>query len=228
MRPLGDDTSIFEQHDAVGRGDRRQAMSDDDHRPTGEHGVQRGMDPFFDGDVDGAGGVIEHDDRRRREQDASDGDALALATRQVVAALADDGVVAAVELFDEPVRLRGDGGSADVAVAGVGASEGDVRAYRVGEEERFVGDDADVMAHAAQRQRAHVVAVDRHGAVIDVVEAGEQASDGRLARSGRADDGDRLARCHCHREPVEHCRPVALARGLQSPRRSLGSPRRSR
>ena len=64
------------------------------------------MDLLLDLDVDGAGGVVEHQDRRVDEQGAGDGDALALAARQGVAALADDGVVALGQLPDELVGAR--------------------------------------------------------------------------------------------------------------------------
>ena len=80
------------------------------------------------------------------------------------------------------------------AAVGVGSGEGDVVEHAGREEERIVGDDVDRMAQIVQREVADVVAVDPDGAVVDVVEAGEQAGDGRLARAGRADDRDGLAR----------------------------------
>ena len=49
-------------------------------------------------DVDGAGGVVEDQDRRVDEQGPGDGDALALAAREGVAPLADHGVVAVGQL----------------------------------------------------------------------------------------------------------------------------------
>ena len=59
---------------------------------------QRVVDLLLDLHVDGAGGVVEHEDRRVDQQRAGDGDALALAARERVAALADDGVVALGQL----------------------------------------------------------------------------------------------------------------------------------
>ena len=66
---------------------------------------QRTMDGFLDVNIDGAGGVVEHEDARVGEEGAGDGDALALAARQVVTTLADDGVVAVVKSEDEIVSL---------------------------------------------------------------------------------------------------------------------------
>ena len=61
---------------------------------------------LLDLDVDGAGGVVEHQDRRVEQQGPGDGDALALTAGQGVAALAHDRVVAVGELPDELVGAR--------------------------------------------------------------------------------------------------------------------------
>ncbi len=55
---------------------------------------------------------------------------------------------------------RGDG-LVDLVVGRVGSGEGDVVADRPGEEERLLGDDAELAPQRAHRDVAEVVAVDR-------------------------------------------------------------------
>ena len=56
--------------------------------------------------VEARGRFVENQDRRVGENRARDRDALALAARQPHAALADDRVVALLELLDELVAVR--------------------------------------------------------------------------------------------------------------------------
>ena len=133
------------------------------------------------------------EDRRVEQQRSRDGDALALAAREGVAALADHGVVALGEAHDELVGVGRSGRRLDLFEGRVGQSVGDVVADGDGEEERLVEDDADVLAQRRQGHVAHVVAVDGDGALGDVVEAVEQARDRGLARAGASDDGHGLA-----------------------------------
>ena len=58
---------------------------------------------------------------------------------------------------------------------------------------------------------ANVDAVDPHRALVHVVEAGEQQSDGRLPRSGGADERDRLAGLDGQREVAQHRLRVQVA-----------------
>ena len=67
-------------------------------------------------------------------------------------------------------------------------------------------------AQAVHREVADVVAVDQHRAVVDVVEAGEQPGDRRLAAAGAPDERDGLARGHVQVEVREH-RLVGLGAG---------------
>ena len=82
----------------------------------------------------------------------------------------------------------------DLVVGRVGTAVGDVGADGVGEQERVLEHDADLAPQRVERHVAHVDAVDADRPRLHVVEAGEQQADRRLARAGRADEGDRLAR----------------------------------
>ena len=111
---------LVEQHHPVGQADGGQAVGDDQRGAALHEHPQAGVDCLLHLDVDGAGGVVEHQDRRVDEQGAGDGDALALAARQRVAALAHHGVVAVGQLPDELVGPGGRGGRLDLGEVGVG------------------------------------------------------------------------------------------------------------
>ena len=210
MGAVGDDPAAVEQHDAVGEPDRREAVGDDQRRAALHQDLQPLVDLLLDLDVDRAGGVVEHQDRRVDQQRAGDRDPLALAARQRVAALADDGVVALRQRVDELVGAGGASRRPDLLERRVGAPVGDVVADRGREQERLVEHDADLGAQAVEREVAHVVAVDLDRAAGDVVEARQQPRDRRLAAGRAADHRDRLAGAQVQREVVEDQRPVAV------------------
>ena len=105
VRAVGDDPAAFDEHDAVGEADRRQPVRDHERGAAGQQRPERVVDVLLDLHVDRAGRVVEDEDRRVGQQGAGDRDPLALASGQVVAALADDGVVAIGQVVDELVGV---------------------------------------------------------------------------------------------------------------------------
>ena len=138
VRARGHDAPVLEQDHPVGQADGRQPVGDHDGRAALQQRRQGGVDLGLDLHVDGAGGVVEHEQPGVHEQGAGDGDALALTARQRVAPLADDAVVAVGQLADEVVGLRGAGGGDDLVERRVGPAVGDVVAHRHREQERLV------------------------------------------------------------------------------------------
>ena len=92
--PIGHHPATVEQHDAVGEGDGRRAVGDDDRGSAPHHLGEGVADLVLLGRVDGRGGVVEDQDAWIGEDGAGDGDPLALPARQRVAPLADDRGVA--------------------------------------------------------------------------------------------------------------------------------------
>ena len=110
MRALLDDPAVVEHDDVPGAPDRREAVGDHDRRAAGQQPAQALLDPALGVDVDVRGRLVEHEDPRVGDQRAGEGDELALAGRELDAALADLGVVAVLERGDEVVgadRARG-------------------------------------------------------------------------------------------------------------------------
>ncbi len=76
---------------------------------------------------------------------------------------------------------------------GVGLGVEEVLGDRLVEQVRVLGDDADRRPQRLAGELAHVVPVDEHRATGDVVEPWHERHERRLAGTGRADEGDRLA-----------------------------------
>ena len=157
-------------------------MGDHDRGAAGEQAAHGSFDPRLGVQVDVGGGLVEDQDPRVGDQRAREREQLALAGRQLGAALADLGVIAARQLGDELVGADRGGGGADLRVVGVGAPEGDVLANRAREQERLLGHDPHLRAQRVAGDLAQVVSVDQHAPARRVVEAGGELGHRRLAR----------------------------------------------
>ena len=159
---LGDDPPVLEHDDRVGERDRREPVGDHDRRAVAHRGGEAGADQRLRRRVDGGGGVVEDQDPRVDHERPRDREPLALAAGERDPALADHRVVAVGKLLDERVRLRRARRRLDELLVDVGHAERDVVAHARREEERILGDDADLAAERAPRHVAHVDAVDEH------------------------------------------------------------------
>src|SRR5215831_9891841 len=79
VRALLDDAAMVEHHQPVHAGDGREPVRDRDHGLARHQGAEALLDRRFDLAVERGGRFVEHQDRRVLEDDARDGDALALA-----------------------------------------------------------------------------------------------------------------------------------------------------
>ena len=147
------------------------------------------------------------------EEQASDRQALLLAARQPVAALAHDGVVAVGKSGDGVVDARRLGGGDDLVGGRLRLGVAQVVADRHVEEVRVLADHSDGAVQRCQREVADVVAVDADRSRCDVVEARDQRHHRRLAGTRGADEGDRLAGGDVERDAVED---VAVGVGVGS------------
>ena len=112
--------------------------------------------------IEVGGGLVEDEDAGMGQEGPRQGDQLALARRQGLAPFMDDGVDPVGHPLDqlgEPHRAHG---LLDLVVGGLGPGEGDVVADGPGEEERLLGDHAELAAQRPQGHALEVVAVDEH------------------------------------------------------------------
>ena len=213
MRALVYQPSRIQDGDPVGELERRAAVRDQQRGAPGHHLAQGRVDLRLDPRIDGGGGVVQHEDRRVGDQRPGQRHPLALAAGQGEALLADDGAVAVRQAGDELVGFRRPGRRDDLLRRRIGPAVGDVGADRVGEQEAVLHHQADRGPQRLQGQVADIPAADPDHAAPDVIEARQQQGDRRLARSGRADHRERLARPHVQGQAPKHRRRRQVAEG---------------
>ena len=119
--PVSTTRPAVDHIDAVGAAHGRQAVGDQDGGAPGHQPLQRRLHLGLALGVEGAGGLVEQQDRRVLQERAGDGDPLALAAGEPRAGLADPGVVALGQGQDEVVRPRPARAAASISrLGGVG------------------------------------------------------------------------------------------------------------
>ena len=121
--------------------------------------------------VEGAKRVIEHHDLGLFGQGAGDGQTLALTARDIGAALADGGVVAALALGDKVLRLGDARGLVHVIIAHHVSGKLEVALDGAREQTPLLRDVTNAAAKLGKGHVAHVDAVERNAATRDVVQA---------------------------------------------------------
>ena len=143
------------------------------------------------------------------EQRARDRQTLPLAAGQGRAALADQRLVALGLAHDEVVRLGEPGRLLELGLRRVGLADPQIVGDRAVEHRRILEHHADVAAKRFELDVAMVDAVDADHARLGVPHAMQQRQRRALARTGRADEGDRRARRHVQAE-MHQRRPLAV------------------
>src|SRR2546423_3932396 len=210
MAALLDDLSLLEHDDQVGVANRRQAVGDDECRPSGEEKPERLLDLPLGADVDGRGRLVQDQNSRVGEERASEGDQLALAERESAPAFLHLRLVAVLEAKDELVRADSLGRADDLLCRRVRPPERDVLGDRAREEEPLLRHDSELAAERRLRDVAEVDAVERDPSAPRVVEAGQQFRDRRLAGARVADERNRCPRGDVEIEIEQDVRPVAV------------------
>ena len=111
------------------------------------------------GRIDGRGRIVEDEDRRIREDRTRDRDPLALSARQGEPPLAEHRLVPVRQRRDELPRTGESGGASNRLVVRVRASEADVLANALREEEGFLEDERDRLPDVGEPELPHVMAV---------------------------------------------------------------------
>ncbi len=128
-------------------------MGDDQRGAPGEGGGQRLLHGGLGLGVEVGGGLVEHHDLGRLEQQAGDGQPLLLAAGQPVAAVADHGVEAVGQRVDHGGDLGAGQGGVELAFGGVGLGVEQVVPDGVVEQVGVLGDDADGGGERGRRWR---------------------------------------------------------------------------
>src|SRR6185503_16910269 len=208
-----DDLSVLEHQDLVGAPDRRQAVRDDEGGAAVAQRLEAVLDHRFALAVEARGRLVEDQDPRIGEDGAGDRHALALAARQLDAALADDRVVALLELLDELVGVRDAADLFDLFQRRVRTTVAEVLGNGAVEQEIVLQHDAELLAIVAQPHAGEIPAVDEDRAAQGAVEGHDQADQRALPRAARPDQRRGRAGLRLEADVLQHRRPrVVLER----------------
>ena len=161
-------------------------MRDHDGGAAAHEVLERALHKRLRLGVKRGGRLVEHQDRGIDQDGASNGHALALATRELDAPLAHHGVEAVRQPLYELERVCLLGGTANLLLRGTGLSVGDVLANGAVEEQGLLGNVGDLAAEALLGAVAHVLPVHKHTPLLDVIQAQQQLGERGLARTGAA------------------------------------------
>ena len=206
VRADADHLAVLEHDDAVGVGDGRDALGDDDLGHVGQLPPQRLPQPGVGRQVERRERVVEDEDVGLVHDRPRDREPLALAARDVRAALRDARVELALHLLDEVAALRDLERLPELVVGRLLAPEAQVRRDGAGEQERTLRHEADALPEVVEVGLAHVDAADLDRAAGHVEQARDERDERRLARAGRADDRDGLAASRPEGDAREHRR----------------------
>ncbi len=186
-------------------------MGDDDHgAPLGQCGQSRLRLALGPG-VDAGGGLVHDEHGRVGEGRPGQAHQLALAGRQVRAPLAHVGVLALGQAGHPVRQAQAGNGLPGLVMGGARAAQGHVFQHRSPEQEALLGQHHDPLPDVGQQRLAQVDPAEADRARQRVVQAPGQFGQGRLAPTGRADQGQPLARLDPQVDPLQHQALVQLS-----------------
>lgn len=154
--------------------------------------------------IDGGGGLIEHEHGGVMHVGADEGNELALAYREHGATLHYVVLVLAGQLRNEVVGTKIFGGLNNGFHADGVVSEGDVVVNGIGKQEDVLQHNCDVIAEEVLRVVAYAFSIDKDFSFLKFVKATEEVDNAGFARTGGANQGQRLAAGYFEGDVFEH------------------------
>ena len=193
--------AAVQHEDLVAISQRRQPVRDDHHGPAAWRCAARLA--LTSASLSGSRALVASSRIRMRgscDQRAGDGEALALAAREVGRPFLDIGVVAVGHPLDEFLGARQTGG-ADRRRSSVRPGRPARMLSRIGaaEQEVLLQHHPEVTPHMRQVHFAKIVAVQLHEALVVAGDPLKQARDRRLARAAAPDQAQHRAGRRCRR-----------------------------
>src|SRR5581483_147451 len=171
MRSAVGNSAILQHHDPVGAAYRGEPVGNHKHRTARHQVLQRRLYQRLRFRVQRRSGFVKNKNGRILENSASNGQALAFASGEARAALANYRVIPLRHLADEIVRQGSLGRRHNDGLLDVGLAIGNVVTHSVVEQNGLLRDDPNL---AAQRE---------HGHVADILPVNQQAAAGNIKKS---------------------------------------------
>ena len=172
-----DDPAVIDDEDAVGADHAREAMRQDQGRAALRQPVEPALDDRLVLGIDRGQGLVEDQDRRIAQQRPGDRQALALAARQIDAALADQRLVAVRQLQDEVMRVGVARGGFELGLGRIRLAEAQILLDRAVEQIGVLVHHGDLAAQRLGIEGADILAADPHHPGLRVEEAQQQPGD---------------------------------------------------
>ena len=176
------------------------------------HQVVQGFLNFLLGlGVHRRGGFVHDQDAWVDQQGARNRDALTLAARQTLAALAHQGVVALRQTQNEFMRMGGTGRSHNLSAGGTWLAVGDVVGDGAEKQKRLLQHQTNVAAVIGDADVTNVGAINANGSFAQVVETANQVHQGAFARTALPHQTNHFARRNVQAQTFDDS-PVAIAK----------------
>ena len=150
--------------------------------------------------------LIEHEHRAIGQNGTRNGDALALAARQLHAALADLGFESLRQAFDEFQRVRTRRRFANLVHAGARLAIRDILGNAAVEQQRFLRHISDLATQRLLRALRDVLPIKKNAPLLNIGQTKQKLRERRFARAGKADEANALTCGNMQFEIVEHLR----------------------
>src|SRR5918995_4951330 len=193
MASVFDYPTVLENQDEVRASHGVEVVGNDQRRLPGHEAIQGFLDLRLALAVEARHRLVQDQDGGVADDGPGDGYPLALPSGESVAPLADDGLVPIFEVHDEVVGVGCFGGPDNLLRGGVQLAVGDVLLDGGAEQDRVLEDDPDLLAQGLELEVLYVSPIDPDGAASGLVQAEDQAGQGRLAGSRSADQRHPLA-----------------------------------
>ncbi len=182
-------------------------MGDDHQRDPALEALEGAADGLLRRQVEGAGRLVEHQQRRSTGEGPGDAQALALAAREPAPSGSDPRVETLGPRLDLVEHVGGPGRLDHPVRADPVAEADDVVEHGPVEQVRILGHQGHHRRPARTGVLLGCVAVDQHPPLVGLPEAEQQLHDGRLPGSRGPDDADGLARADLEVDVVERGLP---------------------
>mmetsp|Transcript_39479 Transcript_39479/g.77658 ORF Transcript_39479/g.77658 Transcript_39479/m.77658 type:complete len:302 (+) Transcript_39479:208-1113(+) len=196
MGTLLDDLAFIHNTDLVGVTDGRKTMGDDDSCTLVplHQTVEGSLDHSFAFSVESTCRFVQQEDSRVLQDGSGDRNSLFLAPRQLTSSFADIGVVLVRELFNEVVGVGALGCGLNLLPCGSLFASADVLGDGSAEENRFLPNEANLVAKPLDIQPAQIFAVQTNSSGVRIVETFNQLDGSTLTASTSADQSHGFAR----------------------------------
>ena len=162
----------------------------------GHEALEGLMDEAFVLRIKVGGGLVEEQNRGVFEDSPGNGEALALTTRQLHAALPEAGVVALREMHDKLMRMGLSRRLFEFRIGRVWASQTQILTDAGVKQIGVLRHQGHLLTQRIQRVLAHVMTTEHDTTVLNVPETQQQVHGGRFPRTGAAHQGHRLPALH--------------------------------